>query len=74
MTLEWDASTTSGVSFSVYRGTSAGGPYALIASGVTATTYTDTTVRSGVTYFYVARAVDAALTQSTDSNETTGTP
>ncbi len=74
VTLEWDASTTSGVSYSVYRGTSAGGPYVLIASGVASTSYSDTTVHAGVTYFYVTRAVDATQTQSIDSNETTVTP
>jgi hypothetical protein len=68
VTLTWAASSTSGVSYNVYRGTTSGGPYALLASGVASTSYTDTNVQSGTTYYYVTTAVDSAG-QSVYSNE-----
>ena len=68
VTLTWAASTTTGVTYNVYRGTVSGGPYALLASGVTTTSYTDTSVQSGTTYYYVTSAVDSSG-QSPYSNE-----
>jgi hypothetical protein len=68
VTLTWAASSTSGVSYNVYRGTTSGGPYALLASGVAFTSYTDTNVQSGTTYYYVTTAVDSSG-QSSYSNE-----
>jgi hypothetical protein len=68
VTLTWAASTTSGVSYSVYRGTISGGPYSLLSSGVASTSYADTTVQSGTTYYYVTSAVDSTG-QSVYSNE-----
>jgi hypothetical protein len=68
VTLTWAASSTSGVSYNVYRGTISGGPYALLASGVASTSYTDTNVQSGTTYYYVTKAVDSSG-QSAYSNE-----
>jgi fibronectin type 3 domain-containing protein len=47
------------VGYNVYRGTVAGGPYTQVNSSlVNGTTYSDTTVASGTTYFYVVTAVD----------------
>jgi len=68
VTLTWAASSTSGVSYNLYRGTISGGPYALLASGVASTSYTDTNVQSGTTYYYVTTAVDSSG-QSSYSNE-----
>jgi hypothetical protein len=48
------------------------GPYTTIAS-VTATTYTDTNVTNGTTYYYVVSAVNSAG-ESGDSNEASATP
>jgi hypothetical protein len=41
--------------YNVYRGTTSGGPYTEIATGVT-NTYTDTAVADGTTYYYVMTA------------------
>ena len=72
--LEWDASLTTGVTYSVYRATMAGGTYRRIASGLIALTYTDTTAAAGASYFYIAKSVDAAMVESTASNEAAGVP
>ena len=56
--LNWTASTSSGVTgYKVYRGTASGGPYTVLATLGIATTYTDTTVQSGQTYYYAVTAV-----------------
>lgn len=72
VTLNWTASTsasTETITYSVYRGTLSGGPYTLIASGISPTTFIDTTVVSGQTYFYVVTAVDSFGNESVNSNE-----
>ncbi len=63
--LTWIASNSPGVlGYNVYRGTISGGPYVEITSSpVSGTSYTDSTVSAGGTYYYVA----AAVTQSGDS-------
>ncbi len=70
--LNWSAGTNA-ASYTVHRATAAGGPYTTIASGLTATTYTDTGLTTGTTYFYVITSVNAAG-QSINSNETNITP
>ena len=68
--LTWVASTSAVVGYNVYRGTVSGGPYAKLNSSLIAlSTYTDSTVGSGQTYFYVVTAVDANSVESTDSSE-----
>ncbi len=70
VTLGWTASSsTSVVSYSVYRGTAHGGPYALMSSALGSVSYIDSTVQSGATYYYVATAVDDAGHESSYSNE-----
>lgn len=68
--LSWTASSTSGVSYDVFRGIASGGEsmIPLNPSPVSGTTYTDSTVVAGQTYFYVATAVDSNGS-SGDSNE-----
>jgi len=68
--LSWGASTTSGVTYNLYRSQTSGTSYALVASALTALTYTDTTVASGTTYYYVVTAFDDG-TESTYSNQAT---
>jgi fibronectin type 3 domain-containing protein len=59
VTLAWSA-PTGAIQYNVYRGTSAGGEGATpIASGVTATTFTDTGLTTGTMYFYEVTAVNA---------------
>jgi hypothetical protein len=68
--LSWTASTSTIVGYNVHRGTVSGGPYTKINSSLTTTlTYTDSTVQSGTTYYYVATAVDSTGNESVDSNE-----
>lgn len=69
--LTWVASASTGVlGYNVYRSETAGGPYntPINASLVTGTTYTDSTVLSGKTYYYTVRAKDATQ-ESGPSNE-----
>jgi fibronectin type 3 domain-containing protein len=68
--LTWVASTSTVSGYRVYRGTTSGGPYTLISSGlVSVLTYTDSTVQAGATYFYVVTAVDSSGNESAFSNE-----
>ena len=51
VSLDWDASkSTTVTSYNLYRGTTSGGPYKLIGSKIKTTSYTDSTVQSGVAY------------------------
>ena len=73
VSLTWTASTGA-TSYNVYRGTTSGGESPTpIATGITTTSYADTTVTNGVTYFYTVEAVDAAGV-SGPSNEASATP
>ncbi len=68
--LSWSADTSTVAGYNVYRGTQTGGPYAKLTSApAPATTYGDTTVASGQTYFYVTTAVDSTGAESAHSNE-----
>ncbi len=69
-TLSWSASTSTVTGYNIYRGSQSGGPYVNISSGSdTETTYTDTSVTAGQTYFYVVTAVDSGGTESVYSNQ-----
>jgi uncharacterized repeat protein (TIGR01451 family) len=61
------------VTYLVNRSTTSGGPYATIASGLTDTSYTDTTVGSGRTYYYVVFADLTGGGQSGISDEAPAT-
>jgi len=61
-------------SYKVYRSTTSGGGYSVIASGLTTSAYTDTTVSNGATYFYVVTAVDTSGGESAKSNQIRATP
>ena len=67
--LTWTASvSTTVVGYNVYRGTVSGGPYTKVnLSLVNGTSYTDTTVASGTTYYYVVTAVDPNNLESVTS-------
>ena len=72
--LSWDPSSSPVVGYNVYRGTQSGGPYQkLNPSPQPGTSYTDVSVQSGVTYFYVATAVAPDLVESRHSNQTSAT-
>jgi hypothetical protein len=68
--LAWDASTSSVIGYNVYRGTNSGGPYQLLTSSPQpSTSYTDSGVLTGTTYYYVATAVDSNDIESVYSNQ-----
>ena len=68
--LSWGASTSAVSGYNVYRSTVSGGGYMRLNSLlVSVLTYTDSTVQSGGTYYYVTTAVDANGGESTFSNE-----
>ncbi|NDG83684.1 MAG: choice-of-anchor D domain-containing protein [Proteobacteria bacterium] len=74
ITLNWSAATGGGTpSYKIYRGSAAGGPYTVIATGVTNTTYTDLLVLNGTTYYYVVAAQNQSGT-SPQSNEVSARP
>jgi len=57
--LLWIASVSVVSGYNVYRGTTSGGPYTKINSSlITTLSYTDSSVTSGNTYYYVCTAVD----------------
>jgi glucan endo-1,3-alpha-glucosidase len=62
ITLTWAASTgTAPITYSVLRGTAAGGEGATpLATGLTSTTFTDSGLATGGTYFYEVTASNAA--------------
>jgi fibronectin type 3 domain-containing protein len=65
VSLGWSPSTSTGISYyKVYRGTVSGGPYSLLATNVSLTSYTDSSVQSGSTYYYVTTAVDSSGVES----------
>jgi len=71
VTLTWVASPLQVAGYNVYRSQTPGGNYVRINSSlVRGLTYTDNTVVSGVTYYYVTRAVDDQGYESSNSKET----
>ncbi|GMK38649.1 hypothetical protein PCCS19_17030 [Paenibacillus sp. CCS19] len=71
-TLTWTASTGA-ASYTIKRSTTSGGPYTNVATGVTATSYTNTGLTNGTTYYYVVSAVNANG-ESTNSTQVSATP
>jgi hypothetical protein len=72
--LNWNASTSTVTGYNVYRSTVSGRSYTKINSSlVAALNYTDSTVQSGTTYYYVATAVDSSGNESVYSNESSAT-
>lgn len=71
VTLTWVASTSSTVvGYNVYRGSVSGGPYTMLNSTTSSgLSYTDMTVSSSQTYYYIVTAVDASGHESIGSNE-----
>jgi hypothetical protein len=71
LSLDW--STVDGAaSYIVKRSSNPEGPYTTIASGITGTTYTDTYVISGSTYYYIITAILNG-SESLDSNKASAT-
>ena len=73
--LSWTASTTAGATYTIYRSTSSGftpGAGNQIASVASGTTYANTGLTAGTTYFYVVEATNAAG-NSAPSNQASAT-
>ena len=69
-TLSWISSTSVVAGYYVYRGSTSGGPYTKLNSSLNASTaFTDSSVLSGQTYYYVVTAADSNNVQSAYSNE-----
>ena len=74
VSLTWTASTDTVVGYNVYRSTTNNGPYTKVNSNlIAATSYNDQTVLSGITYYYVATAVDSQQNESSYSNQASAT-
>lgn len=72
ITLSFD-SVANATSYTVKRSIKSGGPYENIADMIKDTSFTDSTVMNGVTYYYVVTAVNDGG-ESTFSNEASATP
>ncbi len=73
-TLSWVPSASSFAGFNVYRGSLSGGPYARVNTAlISATSFIDTSVASGQTYYYVATTMDSTGTESPYSSEVSAT-
>ncbi len=71
VSLSWTGSAGA-TSYNVKRSTSAGGPYTTVATGVTTTSYTNTGLVNGTTYYYVVSAVNPL--ESPNSNQASAMP
>jgi hypothetical protein len=70
--LNWAPGTTSITGYNIYRGSASGGPYSkLNPSLLTSTSYSDTSVTAGQTYYYVATEENSAGQESSYSNQVT---
>jgi fibronectin type 3 domain-containing protein len=68
--LTWNASTSTVAGYNVYRTTTSGTGYIKVNSSLVGVlNYTDSTVQSATTYYYVTTAVDASGNESVYSNE-----
>jgi Abnormal spindle-like microcephaly-assoc'd, ASPM-SPD-2-Hydin len=68
--LSWTDPDTSVAGYNTYSSTEAGGPYVrMTGMPMTSPTYTDTTVQSGRTYYYVVTALDSSGNESANSTE-----
>jgi HYDIN/CFA65/VesB-like, Ig-like domain/Abnormal spindle-like microcephaly-assoc'd, ASPM-SPD-2-Hydin len=68
--LSWTASKSAVVGYNIYRGTQSGGPYSKINPSLeTATSYSDTAVVAGDTYYYVTTAMGSDEVESTYSSQ-----
>jgi hypothetical protein len=70
--LNWTASVSTVSGYNLYRGTTNGGPYTKLNSSlITSLSYTDNTVSSGETYYYVSTSVNSSGVESSYSNQAT---
>jgi chitin-binding protein len=72
VSLTWTAASGA-TGYNVKRSTTNGGPYSNVATNVTSTSYTNTSLTNGTTYYYVVTAVNASG-ESPVSTQASGTP
>ena len=73
VSLSWTASTDA-AGYNLWRATTSGGPYTSVARLLPGTSFTDSGLSDGITYFYVISAVNADTVESPDSTEVNSTP
>jgi len=73
--LTWTQSTSPNITNNkIYRATTSGGPYTLVATIAPATSYNNTSgLNSGTTYYYVVTAVNSSSLESPYSNQASTT-
>jgi hypothetical protein len=69
--LTWNPSTSTVAGYRVYRSEASGSSFSVLSGTQNALAYTDSTVASGTTYYYVVTAVDSAGNESVNSNQVT---
>src|SRR6516164_1242488 len=71
VTVTWTASTSTGVTgYNVFRSQTTGGPYTQVNTNlIGGTSFVDSSVTAGQTYYYVVTAVGSGSSQSSYSNE-----
>jgi flagellar hook assembly protein FlgD len=75
LNISWEYSGDLPSGYNLYRSTTPGGPYTKVnSSAITATSYLDTGLTNGLTYYYVVVAVDSIGNESVYSNEAMGIP
>jgi hypothetical protein len=68
--LTWSPSTSTVVGYNTYSSAQSGGPYTKLTSApVAATSYTDSVVQAGQTYYFVVTSVDSSNEESAYSPE-----
>src|SRR5262249_29898936 len=72
VSLQWTASSGA-TGYDIYRSSTNGGPYAVIAWGVTGTNYVDTNFPGDVPCYYVVTAVNPG-DESSDSTQVVAAP
>ena len=73
MSLSWTASNSPNIiAYNVYRGNASSGPFTKVAN-VSGTSFTDTGVQAGATYYYEVTAVDNANVESAPTSPVSAT-
>ena len=73
--LNWKTNSESDLAgYTVLRGTNSGGPYDIVARGLTNNSFTDKSANQAKTFYYVVKAVDRSLNTSGNSAQVSATP